>query len=436
MKAIRLWLAISLAALAIQRTGATPTILITNLPPFGSKNLLAGVVLNANPTTNAVAIYIYVPGYGWVTKPNCAQPLTRIQANGSWTANITTADTDTNATRIAALLVSTNYNQACVLGLANLPTNAYAQASTKTVITRPSPGVRFLSFSGYDWWVKSYIMPVGPGPNYFSDATNNVWTDNNGWLHLRITHRMNAWQCVDIISARTFGLGSYRFELNSVVDNLNPNVTLGLFTYSDDPAFTNREIDVECSRWNNTADTNNSQFVVQPYYLANQLVRYRVPPNLANTTHLFVWETNRISWQCHTGAYSSTATNVIASYVFNSATNVPQSGDEVVHLDLWLINSNPPTDNNEVEVILKNFNFVPLGTSPRAILSNPQTHVAASFECDLALQPDYRYEAQTSSNLLDWSHLTSLLATNTTLKLSDPNLPAASKRFYRVVTQP
>ena len=76
-------------------------------------------------------------------------------ANGSWSANITSGGSDTNATRFAALLVGTNYNQACVLGSNNLPTNIYAQAAAKSVVTRPSPGVRFLSFSGYDWWVKS-----------------------------------------------------------------------------------------------------------------------------------------------------------------------------------------------------------------------------------------------------------------------------------------
>lgn len=425
------------AATTVPSDAATPAILITNLPAYGSNTAFGGVALNANPATNAVAVFIYVPGYGWVTKPTCAQPLTTIQPNGSWSANVTTGGAgDLTATRFAALLVSTNFNQSCVLGLANLPTNAYAQAIAKTVVTRPSPGVRFLSFSGYDWWVKNYLTPVGPGPNYFSDATNNVWTDTNGWLHLRITHRTNAWQCAEIISARTFGPGSYRFELNSVADNLDPNVTLGLFTWSDDPAFTDREIDVECSRWQNAADTNNSQFVVQPYYLASHLVRYHVPPGLADSTHLFVWETNRISWQCQTGAYSAAATNLIASYVFTNATGVPQSGDENVHLNLWLINGTPPTGNNEVEVIIQSFNFVPLGTPPRAVLTNLQMSAANSFTCDLSVQPDYRYEVQTSSNLLAWSHLTTLLATSTAIKMEDTNSPGVSKRFYRVVTQP
>ena len=425
------------AAVTVPCGAAAPAILITNLPAYGVNATLSGVVLNANPATNAVAVFIYVPGYGWVTKPNCVEPLTTIQPNGSWSANVTTGGAgDLTATRFAALLVSTNFNLSCVLGLANLPTNAYAQAIAKTAVTRPSPGVRFLSFSGYDWSVKNPAGLAGPGPNYFSDNTNNVWIDTNGWLHLRITHRTNAWECAELISARAFGPGSYRFELNSVANNLNPNVTLGLFTWSDDPAFTDREIDVECGRWQNAADTNNAQFVVQPYYLANQLVRYRVPPGLADSTHLFVWETNRISWQSQTGAYSAAATNLIASYVFNNAANIPQSGDENVHLNLWLINGSAPTDNNEVEVIVQSFDFVPLGPPPRAVLGNFQMSAGNVFKCDLGVQPDYLYETQTSSNLLTWSHLTTQLATNTTLKIADTNSSDVAKRFYRVATQP
>src|SRR5438876_109572 len=89
---------------------------------------LGGDVLGATPGAYSVAVFIYVPGYGWVTKPTCAQPLSVIQANGSWTADITTGGADSNATRVAALLVSTNYSQLCVLGAAFLPTNVFAQA--------------------------------------------------------------------------------------------------------------------------------------------------------------------------------------------------------------------------------------------------------------------------------------------------------------------
>src|SRR6266853_624746 len=83
-------------------TGA-PGILITNLPGYGTSDSLSGLALGAMPATSDVAVFIYVPGYGWVTKPTCAQPLTAIQANGSWTADITTGGADSNATRVAAL---------------------------------------------------------------------------------------------------------------------------------------------------------------------------------------------------------------------------------------------------------------------------------------------------------------------------------------------
>src|SRR3569833_2794793 len=213
-----------------------------------------------------------------------------------------------------------------------LPTNVYAQAIAKMIVTRPSPGVRFVSFACYDWCVKSPAGLAGPGPNYFSDSTTNVFVDTNGWLHLRITHRTNAWQCAEIVSARTFGFGSYRFEVGSPVDGLNQNVTLGLFTWSDDPAFTDREIDVEGGRWSNPSDANNAQFVVQPFGGVNHLVRYRVAPGLADTTHLFIWETNRIRWQAQTNAYSPAATNAFSSYTFSNVADIPLSGDENVRL--------------------------------------------------------------------------------------------------------
>ncbi|HKI69443.1 MAG TPA: glycoside hydrolase family 16 protein, partial [Verrucomicrobiae bacterium] len=281
------------------KSPATPKIIITNLPAYGSNANLAGKVLNADPAAYRVAVFINVPPYGWYSKPTCAEVLTKIRPDGSWSADITTGGGDTNATRIAALLVSTNYGQPCVLGEPFLPTNVFSEAVASAVVTRQHPGVRWIGFSGYDWWVKTSAGTnrVGPGPNHFSDSTDNVWTDSQGWLHLRITHRSNEWQCAEIVSARTFGYGSYRFELGSRVDNLDTNIVLGMFTWSDDPAYAYREIDVECAR-GFTTDTNNSQFTVQPYNLTGHYSRYRVPAGVADSTHLFNWQSNSVAFEC------------------------------------------------------------------------------------------------------------------------------------------
>lgn len=231
-----------------------------------------------------------------------------------------------------------------------------------------APGPRWLSFSGYDWWVKSSDGLVGPGPNYFSDSTNNVWLDGQGQLHLRITNRSNQWQCAELVSARTFGYGSYRFQLASPADNLNPNAVLGLFTWSDDPAHANREIDIECSRWGNAADPNNTQYVVQPYNLDGHLTRIDVPAGQTNATLMFTWETNRVSFQSQRGSFSNNPSpaNVISNWTYALA--MPPTGDENVRLNLWLFNGAAPTDSQEVEVVISSFQFVPLGAPQPGVL--------------------------------------------------------------------
>jgi hypothetical protein len=413
-----------------------PTLVITNIPAYGTSGNLQGFVVGANPATQAIAVFIFVPGFGWVTKPTCALPLTPILPDGSWSASINTGGGDATATRVAALLVGTNYNESCVLGLPNLPTNIYAKAIAKSVITRPSPGIRFLSFSGYDWWVKTDPSPIGPGPNYFSDLTNNVWTDANGWLHLRITNRTNAWQCAEIISARTFGPGNYRFQLYSSVNALDRNITLGLFTWSDDPTFTDREIDVECSRWGNSSDTNNSQFVVQPFDAANHLVRYQVGSKITNSTHTFAWETNCVSFLAQDGSYNPGASNaIVGSWVFTNAPAVPQSGDENVHLNFWLQSGNPPFNGLESEFIIKSFNFVPFGTPPQTALTASKP-ISGRFQLGFNTYPDFWYEVQSSTNFVQWTNLTTFSATNTVFNFNEGKTPAVSNKFYRAVTLP
>jgi hypothetical protein len=423
--------------LATSFGGTSPQILLTNVPAYGSFSNLGGLVVGASPSSNAIALFIYVPGYGWVNKPTCSPVLVPFQADGSWSTSITTGGSDQNATRIAALLVNTNYitNQ-CVQGAATLSTNIYSQAIASAVVTRPSPGQRWISFSGYDWWLKTSAGLVGPGPNYFSDSTNNVWVDVQGQLHLKITNRSNLWQCAEMVSARTFGYGSYRYELGSQADLLNPNVVLGLFTWSDDPAFADREIDVECSRWGNAADTNNAQFVVQPYSPPGHLVRYDVPAGVADSTQVYTWQSNSVSFQSQRGAYASAPnpTNVISSY--NYLLTVPQSGDENVRLNLWLNSGAAPTDHQEVEVVIKSFVFSPLGAPQSASIGLPRRLPNNQTQLTLTSTPDRRYDIQASSNLVNWQTLASLLATNISTNFTDTNGNGQERRFYRTVTEP
>jgi hypothetical protein len=323
-----------------------------------------------------------------------------------------------------------------VQGAAALPTNVFAQALASAVVTRTYPGPRWVNFSGYDWWLKSSTDLVGPGPNYFSDSTNNVWLDSIGQLHLRITNRSNQWQCAELISSRTFGYGSYRFALASPADNVNPNAVLGLFTWSDDGAYANREIDIECSRWANPADPSNAQFVVQPYDLTNHLARFTVPAGQTNATLLFTWETNRITFQSQRGAFSPNPSpgNIISNWTYTLT--VPPTGDENIRLNLWLFGGAAPTDQQEVEVIISSFQFVPLGTPQPASLKVPSHSSTGPFHFDLYGEFDHWYEVQTSTDLFSWQSLVTLPATNPVMGFSDTDSDKLNQHFYRTVTLP
>ena len=415
--------------------GASPSIEITNVPPYGSFSDLGGRVLNIAPSAYRVAVFIFVPGAGWYSKPLCNPQLTTIQPDSSWTADVTTGGSDQFATKFVALLVSTNYNQPCVQGLTSLPANVTSAAVASAAVDRYDPSIRTINFSGYDWWVKSGAGLLGPGPNYFSDSTNNVWLDTKSQLHLRITNRSNQWQCAEIVTRRTFGYGSYRFELVSSVNDINVNAVLGMFTWSDDPAYANREIDIECSRWGNAADINNAQFVVQPFDIAGHLVRYRVPSGQTNSSHAFTWETNKVSFQCQRGSFSTVPSgpNLITNWVYSL--DVPHSGDENVRINLWLVNGNPPAGNIEVECVIKSFEFVPLGPPIPALLTSPR-FTADQFQFSLAGQMDRHYQVENSSNALDWVLAGVLLGQTNQVDYTETNKGVQGGHFYRAIALP
>jgi hypothetical protein len=311
-----------ISALCLLATGASAatSVQFTYVPPYGSFDNLQGRVYGLNPAAYQVAVFIHVGGVWW-SKPTCSAGYTvpvSIQSNGTWVADITTGGTDQNATQIAAYVVPVSYFPPCVLGTGCLPDVILQQSVANTIATRIPTGTRGLHWSGLDWTVKTSASPVGPGPNFFSDSTNNVAVDDQGRLHLRITHTGGNWYCPEIVSLRTLGYGNYVFRVDGTPTDLDPNIILGLFTWSDATNQNHREIDVEYARWSSLTDSNNSQFTVQPAP-PSHFVRYRIPPVATNSISSFNWQTNTILFLSATGTSSSASTtNVVLNPSFES----------------------------------------------------------------------------------------------------------------------
>lgn len=244
--------------------------------------------------------------------------------------------------------------------------DAGAQPSSDTGTTAAvAPGAdstaaRRLFFSGYEWIVKAAgDGPVGPGLNYFADGPDAVWVDAGGRLHLRLQFKYERWWAAEVISARSFGFGTYRFHLDTNVDDLDPNVILGLFTWSDDQAFAHRELDIEMGRWGQ--DTNDlGQCVVQPYERPENLVRFALPQGLRASLHSFTWRPDRVACQILAGPDARPDQSGVVLYEHTFTAGIPAPGGENARINLWLLGGQGPRHGQDIEVVIGRFEFLPL----------------------------------------------------------------------------
>lgn len=333
----------------VMKNYCPPTIEFTYVPPYGSFENLQGKVTCVTPTDYKVAVYIYVSG--WWTKPYFATPLTTIQSDGSWTTDITTGGSDQLATQIAAFLVSNGYTPTLMSGGQVLPQELFDNSAAH-VITSRTPVFRTIEFSGLTWKVKASETRIGPGPNYFSDSENDVWVDENGDLHMKIVYRGGRWYCTEVITADPLGYGIYTFTLASRVDLLDKNVILGLFTWDDTaPEHNYREIDIEFSRWGEDGG-ENAQYVVQPWDHLGNRHQFNVTLSESTSSHYFDWRADKVQFS------SVQDGNELESWQYIGS-DLPPEGAGNARINLWLLNGNPPSDGQEVEVVIRAFEFTP-----------------------------------------------------------------------------
>lgn len=215
--------------------------------------------------------------------------------------------------------------------------------------------MRTITFSGYTWQVKESRQPVGPGPNLFSADVRNMEVDRAGRLHLRITRRGEVWQCAEVVNTRSLGYGTYRFTIETNVAPLDPNVVVGLFTWSNAPEYAHREIDIEFAQWG-IPTAPNAQYVVQPF-VPGRYHRFTIPPGTGPTVHSFLWLPNRVHFVSRKGRNPDRGT-VLGEWTY-AGEGIPRRGDENPRMNLWLMRGLPPQDGREVEVIVSRFQFLP-----------------------------------------------------------------------------
>jgi hypothetical protein len=358
-------LCLVLLTVPVEATGpAQPAITITQAPICGVDDDVMGQTFNVVPADYEVAVYIWV-GVWW-TKPTFDQPTLPIDPDGSWGGDIWSHPNDLGADRIRVFLVPAAYDPPQADGDPMLAAELFDFPHFELVRQCES---RHVLFSNVLWRVKdSGDQKVGPGPNYFSDDSENVSVDENGHLHVKITNRDGKWQSAEVIHGspdpEALGYGTYVFQVRGTIDVMDPFVVLGLFTWdSFAPEFNYREIDVEIARWGNAADPTNAQYVVQPYFTEGNLRRFTIDePGEITTTHTFEWTADGVEFRSWYGDSSVAPTPLTLidewSYVGG---DTPPAGEENARVNLWLMSGIPPSNGQEYELILEKYEFYAAG---------------------------------------------------------------------------
>ncbi|MFH1225911.1 MAG: PQQ-binding-like beta-propeller repeat protein [bacterium] len=86
-------------------TPSGPWIEFGYVPPIGNYDDVEGAAGNVNTADYRSAVYIYVPGWGWVSKPYLNCLTVTLGEDGFWACDYTTGGSDQNATKIRAYLV-------------------------------------------------------------------------------------------------------------------------------------------------------------------------------------------------------------------------------------------------------------------------------------------------------------------------------------------
>jgi hypothetical protein len=337
----------SLGGCRFGQNNSGPTIEFTRVPPAASNSsdtldIIEGRVSGVRAGEQIV---LYAKNGMWWLQPTINEEFTKIGPDSTWT------NTVHMGADYAVLVVEAGYQPSAKLN--ELPTPGGGVAAV-AVANRGDAGLsppKRLSFSGYEWRVRD--VPSSRGGNNIYDP-RNAWTDSDGALHLKIAMVAGEWTCTEVTLMRNFGYGTYSFVVRDT-SKMEPAAVLGMFTWDQsgsDP--NNREMDVDVSRWGDP-ESKNAQFVVQPYYVPANAVRFSVPSGVM--TYSIRWEPGRATFRAVAGSGGDSKARRIIEHVFMSG--VPTPGIESARVNLFVLKGAKVPLRNGAEVVIERFEYLP-----------------------------------------------------------------------------
>jgi len=322
-----------------------PSIEFTKLPAFGagSATILDAIEGRATGVRPGQKVVLYAKSGQWWVQPLADHPFTAVQTDLSW------RNKTHPGSAYAALLVKDGYRPG--LTVETLPPKGGAVLAVVTAENSEavSTGEKTLRFSGYRWQIRD--QPYEPGGSRNDYDAANVWVDRTDYLHLRITGRPGQWKSAEVNLTRSLGYGTYCLILQDV-SHLEPAAVFTMTAGDNNSRW--REMDIELSRWGEP-DSRNAQFVIQPYYIPANTVRFETPTGIV--TFMMRWEPGRASFRAFRGVASRWNLNPVREHIFTSG--VPAAGNESVHLNLYVFDHVSDPLHSPTEVIVERFEYLP-----------------------------------------------------------------------------
>jgi hypothetical protein len=212
-----------------------------------------------------------------------------------------------------------------------------------------------LYFSGFEWTVRE-TGKGAPGNNFWHE--DNVWVDENGFLHLVMRQRDGVWTCAEIKTKERFQFGKFTFEIIGRIDRLDKNVVLGLFNYPQEFGRDGSdEVDIEFAKWGKDGNNNGNYTVwANQKGVAERTHNFPFALTNDNSTHTYTRTPQNVSFQSF---YGHNTKDLI--YEWNFAPANPEKHISPVpmplYLNLWLFRGNPPSDGERVEIIVRRIEF-------------------------------------------------------------------------------
>jgi hypothetical protein len=194
-------------------------------------------------------------------------------------------------------------------------------------------GPRTVEFADRAWSVhKSSIVPVGAGPNRWSDSEQAVAVHDSE-LILTLVQEGAGWSSAELSVPLENRPNELQFDVWS--EDLDSQAIAGIFMARDDSC----EIDVELGRWG-IADADNAQFALAP---ATPDLVHRFDSPSGWVTYRIRWRRRGLTWT------ASTEAGVFARWRVRGA-QVPRYDDHRLHVNLWLRQGSSPAGDGAVRV--------------------------------------------------------------------------------------